>query len=453
MAKENKKPASIQAAPRTDKKPVITNQNDGLNISKDDSGMNINSTVIALERIGKMIYDNPNAKQQFNLTDEQIRNYNEFVLSGMTSALIVDIAAKKSKWSLTMNKAQFEIVQRVAADIGVTFDAKFLPAPDESDNVTVEISNDTVNIPKEIVVAAKEETEVVESSVELDPTKFQNEDDLAHAMDYIVLSEKAAFKKFTRIAALLRSYRLIQAKDNAEETAKINEKSHGELLQEAFDIMSSSKAVTHMPIIFNGFGKYIYSETANAMSPVLAFCKLRDASKNSAGVPTVDDNSLVGILRVLVSYTANKGIAAEEAKMTEHKKNLDALSKDKKKNAEGIKDIEGKIAVCKANIEHFNNVIDATHNPTSDFADNFIEDYEDVNSECYRRARQVFKYITQSFYGEELTKKSNQDYLKKNVQQYIGIITNMFRPAANQFDQFSSSRLIDLQNTEGAEKN
>ena len=445
MGKEKKGPQMPEEAPKTNKpqkqavKPTVE-QTKIVNYA----GMDINSTVTALERIGKMVYDNPNAKDQFNLTDEQVNTYNEFVLSGMTTALIVDIVAKKSKWSLTMNKAQFDVVQRVAADIGVQFNTKYLPTPTDDGKIQVELNPDTIKVDKTTQAAAQREVEAAESSVELDPTKFKNEDDLATALDHIIVSEKGAFLKFTRTSSLLKSYRLIQAGEDEKAKEAINAKSVGEFLDEVFQILEKSKVVTHMPIVFNGFGKYIYRETSQAMSPVLAFTKLRDASKNSAGVPSVSDDTLVGILRVLVGYCANTGIKAEEAKIADHKKNLEAVSKDKKKNAEAIKDIEGKIEICKTNIEHFNDVIKVIYEPTSEFADNFIEDFDDTNSENFRRAHQAFKYITQSFYGDDLTLKANRDHMKKNVQQYIGLITNLFRPAANQFDQFSSSKLIEI---------
>lgn len=445
MGKEKKAPQMPGAAPQV-KKPEVpavpTEQQKIINYA----GMDINSTVTALERIGKMVYDNPNAKSQFNLTDEQVSAYNEFVLSGMTTALVVDIVAKKSKWSITMNEAQLEVVKRVASDIGVTFDTKCLPAPDENGNVVVEMNAETIKVSKETEEAAKREVAAAETAVNLDPTKFQNEEDLAKALDHIIVSEKGAFLKFTRTSSLLRAYKLLKAGDDKKEKETINAMSVGELLNEVFKILSNSKSITHMPIIFGGFGKFIYRETSQAMSPVLAFIKLRDASKNqTTGEPSVDDNTLVGILRVLVDYCAKCEIKTQQDRIAEHEKNLAAVSKDKKKNAEAIKDIESRIAICKKNIEHFEDVIKVTYEPTSEFADNFLEDYSDINSENYRRARQAFKYVTQSFYGDDLTKEANQDHMRKNVQQHIGIITNLFRPAANQFDQFSSSRLIKIE--------
>lgn len=446
MGKENKAPKIPGAAPKTSTpkesntksvditRPVIGNT--------PYKGLSPDETVIALERIGKMIYDNPNAKNQFNLTDDQISAYNEFVLAGMTATLVVDVVEKKSKWSLTMSKAQFEVVKRVAKEIGVTFDEKYLPASDEAGTVNVQLNNESIKIEEKTKEAIEKEIEIAKSEVNLDPTKFQNDEDLAAALNYIVVSEKSAFLKFTRTVALLKSYRLIQASKDEEAKKAIESKTHGELLSEVFNIISNSKN-SNMPIIFNGFGKYIYRETSQAMSPVLAFCKLRDASKNSAGVPSVTDDMLVGILRTLIEYNVNAGIAAEEAKIEEHKKNLKALGKDKK-NQKAVEDITSKIDICNANIEHFKDVIQCVYCPTSEFADNFLTDYEDKDSKTYRRAHQAFKYITQSMYGDDATKAANQDHVEKNVQQYIGIFTNLFRPAADQFDQYSSSKLIEI---------
>lgn len=456
MGKNEKRAAMPESAPANKKKPqdqekqLITKPAEGLNL-KNYEGMHVDSTVTALERIGKMVYDNPRAKEQFNLTDEQVQNYNEFVLSGMTTALVIDIAAKKSRWSIAMNQAQLDVVKRVADDLGVSFNTKLLAAPAEDGTVVATFSPETVEIPAEVEEAAKKEVEAAEATIELDPTKFKSEEDLATALNHIIVSEKGAFAKFVRTSALLRSYRLLKANDNEKKV--IEAKSMGELLEEVFDVIAKAKTINNMPIILNGFGKYIYRETSQAMSPVLAFVKLRDASKNSAGVPSVDNETLVGIVRTLVNYCANNGIKAEEAKIADHKKNLAAVSKDKQKNADAIKGIEEKISICEANIDHFKNVIEVTHLPNSEFADDFLEDFVNTESETYRRARQAFKYITQSYYGEDFIKTVNQDHLKKNVQQYIGVITNLFRPSANQFEQFSESRLIELSPVEEVEKN
>lgn len=446
MGKEKKAPKIPGAAPKPAEQQ--TQVSTKVNITKPFiggdpyKGLSPDKTVVALERIGKMIYDNPNAKKQFNLTDEQVSAYNEFVLAGMTATLVVDIVEKKSKWSLTMNQAQFDVVKRVAADIGVTFDEKLLPAPDANGNIQVELDNNSVKIEKETQEAIEKEIKTAKTEVNLDPTKFENEEDLAAALNFIVVSEKAAFLKFTRTIALLKAYRQIQAGDDEKKKAEIDSKTSGELLSEVFQILSTSKN-SSIPIIFNGFGKYLYSETSQAMSPVLAFCKLRDASKNSAGVPSVTSNTLVGILTTLVEYTANAGIEKQKEKIAEHQKNLKVLGKDKK-NEKAIEDVNSKIAICKANIEHFNDVIACVHEPSSEFADDFLADYEDKDSENWRRAHQAFKYITHSIYGDDVTKTANQDHMKKNVQQYIGIFTNLFRSAANQFDQYSESKLIEI---------
>ncbi|WP_173431827.1 hypothetical protein [Sharpea azabuensis] len=457
MVKKENRAAIPEAAPGKENNQENTVAKVMNSANKNYSGMNPDSQVIALERIGKMIHDNPRAKEQFNLTDEQVTNLNEFVLTGMTTALVIDIAAKKSAWAITMSQHQFDVVKRVANDLGVTFNTKLLAAPTGDGNVSVQLNSETVNIPEDVQKAAKQEVASAEASVELDPTKFENEEDLATALNHIIVSEKGAFAKFTRTSALLRSYRLLKAGENAEEKKKIEAKSVGELLSEVFEVISTSKTINNMPIILNGFGRYIYSEVSQAMSPVLAFVKLRDASKNSAGVPSVDDDTLVGIVRTLVSYCANNSIKAEEAKIADRQKDLKVLSKDKKNNAEAIKGIEEKIATYKSNIEHFKDVIDVTHSPNSEFADDFLDDYDNPESETYRRARQAFKYITHSFYGDDFTKEANQSHIKKNVQQYIGLITNMFRSAANQFEQFSESKLIDLtakpEDNGGSEKN
>ena len=443
MGKNNKKTAP-EAAPAAAAAPnVQTPANNDPNkeavlqhFVNNYTGMSPDATVTALERIAKYVHDDPKACEHLNITPETQKGLNELVLIGMTTLVITEVVAQKTAFGITMNKAHFEMVKQIAADMGTPFVGNYLPTQVSDDVVEVEISEETINPEKDAKEAIQEESSVAEQPVEIDPTKFQSEKDLEAALKYIMVSEKGAFLKFQRATALLKSYLLIKAGDNADEKKKINETSVGDLLNNVFAI------VGRMPIVLTGFGKYLYRETSASMSPVFAFCKLRDASKSEKGVPSVSSPELVGITRNLIEYCANDGIATEESKIEGYKKDIAVLSsKDKKKNAKGIEDLTAKIEVCKTNIQHFKDVIDCTHNPSFDIADSFLEDYTNPESENYKTARKAFGFVIDSYYNRDDAKTVNQDQLKKDVQQILGVIINMFRNPSEQNTEYSETRL------------
>lgn len=447
MGKNNKKPAVPPAAPATQKPAQsVADPNQAAltqHFLDNYSGLSPDAAVTAMERIAKLAHDDPKACEHLDITPEHQKFLNELVLAGMTAMIVVDIQARKSAWAVTMSKTQLDIVKKVALEIGAPFVENYLPttvatdATDGEEKVEVTMSPDTLNVSAETAKAAEEETTIAETAVEIDPTKFASEEDLKKALIYILTSEKGVFLKFSRTAELLRSYKLIHA-ENDEQKKEINDMSYGDLLNEVFAIAG------RMPLILSGFAKYLYRETSAALNPTLAFLKLRDASKNKTGVPSVSDEALVGIARSLVTYCAEDGIAAETKKIEDIKKDIKVLEKDKKNNAKGIEDLRGKIAVCEANIEHFKDVIDSTHNPQDNIASTFMADFDDTSSDNNKLARKTYSFVIQSYYAKAVEDGAKRDDLKKNVQQMIGIITNMFRNPSDQISAYSTAHLIDL---------
>lgn len=404
-------------------------------------GMSPDSTVTALERIAKMTHDDPKACEHLNITPEHRQLLNELVLAGMETLVVTEIVARKSAFAITMTETQFDVVKRIAAEIGAPIVANYLPTVVSTDEngektVKVELNDKTVEVSKETKNKIAEEEAVSKKEVNLDPTKFESEADLIAALTYIITSEKAIFLKFTRSSELLRSYMLIKAGEDEAEKKKIKEMNSGDLLAKVFEYVGK------LPIILTGFGSFLYRETSQSMSPVMAFCKLRDASKNATGEPSVSDETLVGIQRSLLEYCIKDKTDVANANIETIKKDIALLSKDKK-NAKGVEELNAKIATIETNKQHYADVLECVHNPSGNFADTFLEDYADSNSENYKNARKAFAWISSSYYGTDEAKAANQEALRRNVQQYIGIITNMFRNPSDQLN-YCTANLVEV---------
>lgn len=453
MGKNNKKPA-VDAAPAVNNatKTNVSATPEQIALTqhfiKNYSSMSPDSCVTALERIAKMVHDDADATQHLNITPEHQQFANELVYTGMMALVVTEIVAKKSAFAVTMSKAHLELVQKAAESLGIVFDGNFLPAPTatDADAVEVQMNSETVKVDNKTASAVKKEEEIrTNDAPELDPTKFSSDQDLAKAIEYILISEPAVFLKFTRAAGLMKSYLLIKAKDDKNEKEKINALSHGELLEKAF------AAVGAIPIVLNGFGKCLYRETSQNASPVVAFTFLRNASKNkTTGEPTMSDSELADVTKVLIKYTASNMITDEQNKITKAEKDIVMLSKDKK-NAKGVEDLKKKIEAYKSNIDHFNEVIDNAYNPSDEIAKTFIEDVQNAESENYKLARKLLSTIGQTYYGSDL-KTLNQEDLRHNVQQMIGIITNLFRNPSEQIDGYSTANIVELKSSASSEE-
>lgn len=441
---KNKKPAAPEAAPAVEQNSTAKTDPNQVAMTKhfldNYQGMSPDSCVTALERIAKMVHDDRDACKHLNITEEHQKFANELVYTGMMTLVITEIVAKKSAFAITMNKANIDTVKRIASELGVTFDGNYLPAPtaEDADAVEVEMNASTIKVSKETKETIEKEETIKNDVPELDPTKFTSDEDVNKALNYILVSEPGAFAKFARTAALLRSYLLIKAGDNADEKKSVENLTHGELLNEVF------KRVGSVPMILTGFSRCLYRETSQAASPVIAFAILRNASKNkTTNIPAADDKTLSDIVKVLVRYNAENAIADENKKIEKANADIELLSKDKKKNAKGIEDLKAKIETYKGNIEHMNDVIDHVYSPTDNLAKTFLEDIQDANSENYKLARKAFSMIAQSYYGPD-TKELNQEVLRHNIQQMIGIITNLFRDPSNQLDGYSEANIASF---------
>ena len=184
-----------------------------------------------------------------------------------------------------------------------------------------------------------------------------------------------------------------------------------------------------------------------------AFCMLRNSATNrKTGECELSDREVADYTRAIVTWVNSLTIENYKNRIAEHEKNLAVLKKDAKKNAEGIKDVEGKIEACKSSIKHCEDIIDYVTDPSTDIVDSLIEDYKDAKSDNNRAARSIFKQVFESYYADVDLEKNDMANVYHNVKQRAGIIVNLFRDPTTPNLQYSEANLTEMTLVEPTEE-
>ena len=235
------------------------------------------------------------------------------------------------------------------------------------------------------------------------------------------------FSNIEKAISFYQSYKKFtasKAKDSEKALAEVNAIGRAELLLQIGSLIKTC------PLVLNGIGRHLYTVTAASKSPVSGFCTLRNTSKNrTTGVPTVDDQYVADIMKALVIWVATNSINSA-------KQNLEELNKNKKQNAKAIEQQN-------TNVKHFNDVISYVNEPSTTFADEFLTKFAE-NDDI---ARKTFRAIVGSYYGDIDLKEYDAAIAKKNVQQYVGIITNLFRHPLEQDITYNESNIQEMVRT------
>ena len=443
--KKDKAPKKAPAAPAaqsTEKKPekkaeVLDMTNFVKSVQTTSvEGLDPNRRVDLLRMLHETFRMDVNAAERYHMSPETIAKINEISAIGQIAALACEVTYAKNPFAVRMNLSQLEAIKEVGTAVGVSIDTKALPAPDESG--AVEISSEAIKVDKETKEKIKAEEEIREVSVELDPNKIENEEQLILAIKQIMVTRENVFQKINESLNFYQAYRKIQASRSDDKNAleKENKVSRIDLLRDM------AKLVGDCPLVMQGVGRYMYQVTATSKSPITAFCMFRNTTKNrKTGAYALSDEEIAEYVRTLVEWTTDLKIAKEEQRIDELKKNLEVLKKDEKKNEKGIKDTEEKIETATRNIQHFKDVISYVACPTNEVPANFIENYLAKDTTAIR----TFKAITDSYYDDIVIKEMKQDGIRHNVEQLAGIITNMFRDPTARLEEYSEANLVDLE--------
>lgn len=399
----------------------------------------------------RMVYHNPTATEAFGLTEETINGVGKLIITGTVALLVEAMESGDQFFAERIDKQKRDELLLCAPAFGIKINTAMLPAPDENGEVSIPSSAVTVSQEtKDIVAASKKATE---TAPELDPTKIDNEDDLAKAISYVFHSERkiGVITMFQSAATLLKNWLKIKAGNDEAANKEIDDLTTFDLytrVTEYIDRALSAEKKT-CSLIVDGVGKYAYTQTSVTGSPVQAFAILRCSLKDASGNVPISDEDLAVIMKVIIGWKVRNERIEKNALIAEHEKNLKELKKDKKANANGIADVEQKIKTVKAEIEHLDDIMSFFTNPASDVADNFLEDVKEENKkeDAGRIARAIRGIILAAYYGKssEILEKYTEESINKNVQMHIGIIINLFRPSTQQIISYKEAFLTELE--------
>ena len=407
------------------------------------SGLDPNRTVDLLKMMHETYRLDPAAAQKLNISQDSVDKINRITAIGQVAVLTNEIMIAQTPFAVAMRVTQLEAIKEVAPMLGVTIDTKALPAPKEDG--TIELPSEAVKVSKEAQKAAKEEQAAAAEKVELDPTKIEKEEDLKKSLLNILVKGNGSENLYDKIVTAINFYEAylgIQAgksEDPEASRAALKKKTRADFLTDISHLLGKCT------FTIGGIAKFMYENTQRTQSPVVAFCTLRDASLNKkTGMPQIEDQL------VLIRWYADTEIATTNESIANMEKDLELLKKDEKKNAKGIESGKKVIENAKKHIEDVEAVVTHVNMPDRSIVDNFPANYKDNAAEGFKMAHMIGSKIMKSYYGDVNIKTVKMDSLVHNVQQYMGVITNMFLPPLNRIMDYSEANIGELEKAEEA---
>jgi hypothetical protein len=328
--------------------------------------------------------------------------------------------------------------------LGVTIDMKALPEP--KDDGTIELPSDAVKVSEEAKKAAKEEQAAAAEKVELDPTKITNDEDLKKSLLNILVKGNGSENLYDKIITAINFYEAYlgiqagKAEDPDAARAALKEKTRVDFL------LDISHMLGKCTFTIGGIAKFMYENTERTQSPVVAFCTLRDASLNKkTGMPQIEDQMVADIVKVLIRWYADTEITTTNEMIAGMEKDLEILKKDEKKNAKGIESGKKVIENAKNHILEVEKVVSYVNVPGREVIDNFPANYTDNKAEGFKMARMIGSKIMKSYYSDIKVSAVKMDSLVHNLQQYMGVITNMFLPPLSRIMDYSEANIGELE--------
>lgn len=448
--------AASQAAPATEgnkKEPVKVIQAGDLmeklgQVKGNSDSLSPDGIVTALNGLKQMVHDDPNAAEYYGIGEEGVKQINMFTLQGFATVLAIECMEKKSRFAIAMLAKQPEAINAIAEYTGVSIDTKLLPAPDEEGKVEVPV--EAVKITAEAAEAIKEEVQKTAGPVEvLDPTKIKDEDHLKKSLLSILVkgTEKGAnlYDKVTTAISFYKSYLTTKAESD-EAKQELSKKTNVMFLSEI------AKLLGKCTFTIKGVGNFMFDNAARTKSPVVPFLDLRTASLNkTTGMPQIEDQMVADIVKVLIRWFADSEIATTKESIAKMEKDLEVLMQDEKKNAKGI--LDGKKVIENANkhIQEVEAVVTCVNMPERSTVDAFAENYTNNAAEGFKTYRMIGSKIMKSYYPNMKPSEVKMECLVHNLQQYMGVITNMFLPPLSRLTDYSEANITELEKIDAKE--
>lgn len=403
-------------------------------------GLSPDKQVDLLKMMHETYRIDPNASEHTGVPVETIAKINHATAIAQVVVLANEVTLGQNPFAITMRKSHIQMLTEVCNEVGVNINQKFITAVPETGGEEVVVSSQAIEVSEETQKQLKEEEAAKQEAPEVfDPTKIETDEQLMETLKQIMAKNASAFGKLTDATNFYQAYLKIQAsksENKDEELAKINKMSMVELFE------AMAKFLVSMPVVLKGFSNHLYTITSSSKSPVQAFCAMRNASKNrTTGAPSYSDAEIAQFVRILISWSCDTRIAEQESKIQTATSDIELLKKDEKKNAKGIADLNEKIETYKKNIEHFGEVRQYVIEPSSSVADEWPTMFKEKD----KLANLIYGAVVDCYYDDIEVKEMKRDIVVHNVQQYIGVITNMFRNPGNSIQNYSESNILPLE--------
>ena len=407
-------------------------------------GLSGDGKVMLAHLIDKRWVGNPNMPAA--VTD----GANVLVDSLMADVIVTNIVEGREMFSLIVrnDEQKYLSIQAMLNSMGIkTPEFNALPAPSQetldaanvkllpAETKVIHISKE--NVSAEAVEQKKKELENEKKKPTTDPTKVENEQQLADSL--LALLTSATLSPDKRIQTAInfeQSYLKIQAskaENKDEELKKVNEMSRSAILQNIINIVGTC------PFAINGIGKMFHGTVVKTGTPISAFCLYRRNSTNAAGKVAHTDDFIADIVKMMVIWSCKTNIENAEKTISEMER---AIKKNPTKKAE----FESTIASKKAEIAMHNGVMEIVNNPSMDIVDNLITDYnaEDQETDSYKIAHRIVENIKDTYYKDVTVTELNKSAILSNCQQIAGVILNLFRDALDSNPTYSLANLVDI---------
>lgn len=391
----------------------------------------------------------PKAAEHTGFSQEAVNTINKITATMTVQSLAMEAIVCKENFTMMLPVDQLKEIEAVCAErgIGIKFDTKMLPAPDE--NGIVKVPSKALTMDKETKKAAVEEATIVEELPELDPSKINSDEALRKALIYTLADTKTNARPYDRLNAaidLFKSYLYFHESDEKKKE-EISKAERANLLHDMIVKVGSC------PFSINGFAKILYNSVATTKTPIEAFCMFRNASvtkdgslKDKNNVPDIDDATVALFVKNVVTWTAESQIEEVKLCIEGVKQGIEILKKNKKQNKTAIEKEEAKIKDYEATIEAHKDVISLVSSPSSDIADTFKEAFVDKEHEGFKNARRTCSNILKTYFPQiESYKEIKEESLLHNIQQYIGVIVNFFRGPGEQLPTYKEAYITDFE--------
>lgn len=398
-------------------------------------GMDPNRQVDLMKMMHETFRIDPDAAAKYGMVPDAVDKINRITAIGQVALLANEIAFAQNPFAIRMRKSQLEAILEIAPLIGVEINEKLLPAPDK--NQEIEVSSKAIKVSSATKKQLKKENEVIDKKEpEMDVDKIATIEDMKTSLTYLLSQRQNVFSNIEKAISLYVAWKVLNAtkSGNKDEVEKINTTSRTDILEEIINIVKEA------PIVIGGIGNFMYTATAYSKSPISAFCHFRNTSfDRKTGTPTVDDQLIADLTKALIIWATDIKIAENKKSIEAVTKNIEVLKTDETKNAAAIKDQTEKLETLNNNFSHFNDIIDYVKNPSSDVADNLLDEVSNKDA----AAMKTYKSILDSYYTGIDLATVDAVALKHNIQQYAGIITNMFRDPGATIKTYNESNITE----------